>query len=69
MANIVDRQTRVSVIVPVYRAESNLKRCVESILSQSYPNLELILVDDGSPNKSGEICDQYRAKDTRVKYP
>lgn len=57
----------ISIIVPVYRAEKYLAKCVESLLSQTYKNIEIILVDDGSPDKSGEICDQFREKDRRVK--
>lgn len=58
---------KISVIVPVYKAEQYLPQCIESILSQSYGDLELILVDDGSPDNSGAICDQYASKDIRVK--
>lgn len=57
----------LSVIVPVYGVEDYLNRCVDSILGQSYRNLELILVDDGSPDRSGEICDRYAAADSRVR--
>lgn len=57
----------VSVIVPVYKAQEYIERCIESILAQTHSNLELILVDDGSPDKSGEICDGYAAKDDRIK--
>ncbi len=57
----------VSVIVPVYRVEKYLERCVLSILSQTYDNLEVILVDDGSPDKSGEICDCIAMDDSRVR--
>ena len=56
----------VSVIVPVYNVEKYLNRCVDSILEQTYENLEIILVDDGSTDNSGKICDYYRKKDTRV---
>ncbi len=57
----------ISVIVPVYRVEEYLERCVESILSQTYENLEVILVDDGSPDRCPAICDAYVGKDARVK--
>ena len=57
----------ISVIVPVYNVEKYLPRCIESILRQTYPHFELILVDDGSLNKSGAICDRYAKKDARVK--
>ena len=56
----------VSVIVPVYRAEITLRRCVDSIIRQTYDRLEIILVDDGSPDGSGAICDAYAAADSRV---
>lgn len=57
----------VTVIVPIYNVESYLHRCVDSILNQSYKNLEIILVDDGSPDKCGVICDEYALLDQRVK--
>lgn len=56
----------ISVIVPVYKAEKYLHRCVDSILAQSYTDFELLLIDDGSPDNSGTICDEYAAKDSRV---
>lgn len=56
----------VSVIVPVYKAEKYIPQCIESILGQTYKKIELVLVDDGSPDHSGEICDQYAMKDPRV---
>lgn len=56
----------VSVVVPVYNVEKYIARCIESILSQTYQNLELILVDDGSPDNSGKICDTYAEKDRRI---
>lgn len=58
---------KVSIIVPVYNVEKYLPTCIESILNQSYKNFELILVDDGSPDKSGDICDNYAKKDNRIK--
>lgn len=57
----------ISVIVPVYKAEPYLRWCVDSILAQTYTNLEVILVDDGSPDNCGAICDEYAEKDARVK--
>ena len=59
-------KAEVSVIVPVYRAEAYLHRCIDSILGQTYPDFELILIDDGSPDSCGTICDEYAAKDSRV---
>lgn len=57
----------VSVIVPVYNVEKYVGECVESLMSQSYKNLELILVDDGSTDSSGQLCDIYAMKDKRIK--
>ena len=57
----------ISVIVPVYRVENYLDRCLQSITEQTYRNLEIILVDDGSPDRSGAICDTWAEKDSRVK--
>ena len=57
---------QISVIVPVYNVEPYLRRCVDSILAQSFTNFELILVDDGSPDNCGTICDEYAAKDDRI---
>ena len=58
---------KISIIVPVYKVEKWLAGCVDSILAQSFTDWELILVDDGSPDKSGAICDGYAAKDKRIK--
>ncbi len=57
----------ISIIVPVYKVEQYVSRCIDSVLSQSYPDWELILVDDGSPDNSGCICDEYSQKDSRIK--
>ena len=57
---------RLSVIVPVYRVEAFLPACIDSILSQTIRDLELILIDDGSPDACGRICDEYAARDARV---
>lgn len=57
----------ISVIVPVYNVEKYLKECIESIINQTYKNLEIILVDDGSPDNCGKICDNYAKQDKRIK--
>lgn len=57
---------QISVIVPVYKVESYLRRCVDSIMGQTFTDFELILVDDGSPDNFPAICDEYAAKDNRV---
>ena len=57
----------VSVIVPIYNVEAYLERCVESILQQSYKAMEIILVDDGSPDNCGNICEDYAGKDKRIR--
>ena len=56
-----------SVIVPIYNVESFLKKCVDSILCQTFNNFELILVDDGSPDRCPAICDSYAERDARVR--
>ena len=57
----------ISVIVPVYNVEPYLAQCINSILSQSFEDFEVLLVDDGSKDRSGEICDEYAAKDCLVR--
>ena len=56
----------VSVIVPIYNTEKYLGPCIQSILNQTYNDLQIILIDDGSTDKSGEICDEYAKKDNRI---
>ena len=56
-----------SVIVPVYKVEKYLRDCIESVLSQTFSDFELILVDDGSPDSCPAICDSYKEKDGRIK--
>lgn len=58
---------KISVIVPVYNVEKYLDKCLESIIKQTYKNLEIIIIDDGSTDKSGLICDKYTKKDNRIK--
>ena len=61
------KEPLVSVIVPVYNVEKYLRQCLNSIVNQTYQNLEIILIDDGSPDDSGMICDEYAAKDERIR--
>lgn len=61
------KDSLISIIVPIYNVQDYLPRCMESILSQSYDNIEVLLVDDGSTDDSGKIVDQYAAKDSRVR--
>ena len=58
--------SKISVVVPVYGVEPYLRRCLDSIVGQTYENLEILLVDDGSPDNCGAICDEYAAKDPRI---
>ena len=58
---------KISVIVPVYKAEPYLRKCVDSIIAQGYKNIEIILVNDGSPDNCGKICDEYAEKDKRAR--
>lgn len=62
----MENQALISVIIPVYNVEEYLRECVDSVLNQTYENLEIILVDDGSTDSSGEICDEYVEKDERI---
>ena len=57
----------ISIIVPIYKVEKYLDECVLSLINQTYKNLEIILVDDGSPDNCGRMCDEYAAKDSRIK--
>lgn len=60
------KQPEISVIVPVYKVEPYLRQCIDSILAQTFTDFELILVDDGSPDNCGAICDEYAARDSRI---
>lgn len=57
----------ISIIIPIYNVEKYIHRCVDSVINQTYTNLEIILVDDGSPDNCGKICDEYAMKDNRIK--
>ena len=59
-------QGLISVIVPVYNVKNYLDRCIESILSQTYKKIEVLLIDDGSKDGSGEICDEWQTRDSRI---
>ena len=61
------KEELITIIVPVYKVEDYLERCIESIINQTYNNLEIILVDDGSPDNCGKICDEYQIRDKRIK--
>ena len=61
------RTPLISVIIPVYNVEKYLRRCLDSVIAQTYQNLEIICVDDGSIDDSGKICDQYAVRDARIK--
>lgn len=63
----MNKAPKISVIVPVYKAEKYLAKCIDSILSQSFTDFELLLIDDGSPDHSGEICDHYAKQDQRIR--
>lgn len=63
----IDNQKKISIVIPVYNVEKYLEKCIESVINQTYNNLEIILVDDGSPDNCGSICDEYSKKDGRIK--
>ena len=56
----------ISIIVPVYNTETRLERCIDSLVNQTFKDIEIILVDDGSTDGSGSICDDYSSKDKRI---
>src|SRR5699024_10612040 len=56
-----------SIVVPVYNIENYIEKCIESLISQTYKNIEIILVDDGATDNSGRICDLYAKKDSRIR--
>lgn len=60
-------QEKISIVVPIYNVEKELDRCLQSLLRQTYKNIEIILVDDGSPDRCPLLCDEYAQKDSRVR--
>ena len=63
----MNNNIKFSIMTPVYKVERYLPECIESVLGQTYGNFEFILVDDGSPDHSGEICEEYAKKDSRIR--
>ena len=61
-----DTNDLISVIVPIYKVEKYLDECISSIVNQTYRNMQIILVDDGSPDRCGEICDEWAKRDSRI---
>ena len=57
---------KISIIIPVYKAEKTIDKCVESVLNQTFSDWELLLIDDGSPDNSGKRCDYWAEKDSRI---
>ena len=62
------RETQVSIIIPVYNVEPYLRQCLDSVLGQTFKNFEVLLVNDGSSDSSGDICREYVEKDSRFHY-
>lgn len=60
-------EPKISVIIPVYKVEPYLRQCLDSVVNQTYKNLEILVIDDGSPDRCGEICDEYAARDSRIR--
>ena len=67
MGNDLKKDNLISIIVPIYKVEKYLQRCIDSLISQTYKNIEIILVDDGSPDSCGSICDKNAIKDKRIR--
>ncbi len=62
-----DKNDLISIVIPIYNVQDYLERCIQSIISQTYKNIEIILVDDGATDNSGKLCDEYLKKDERIK--
>ena len=67
MKEFVNMEDIITIIIPIYKVEEYLRKCLDSVINQTYTNLEIILVDDGSPDNCGNICDEYAKKDERIK--
>ena len=63
----MSQEQLITIIIPLYNVASYMRECIDSVLAQTYQNLEIILVNDGSTDNSGEICDAYADKDSRIK--
>ena len=68
MQNTYSKEGKTTIIVPIYNGEKYLARCIESILNQTYANIELLIVDDGSTDSTCQICDEYARRDQRIRY-
>lgn len=66
MINLFNMNPIISVIIPVYNASRYISKCIESVQSQTYPNWQMILVDDGSKDNSLDICNSYASRDSRI---
>lgn len=62
----VEKEPLISIIIPIYNVEAYLTKCIASVVRQIYSNIEIILVDDGSPDNCGKICDAWAEKDSRI---
>lgn len=63
----MNQQPKVSIVVPIYNVESYLERCIQALLNQTLKDIEIILIDDGSPDHCPQICNEYAQKDSRIK--
>ena len=61
------KEEKISIVIPVYNTSKYLSKCLDSVINQSYSNIEIVLVNDGSKDNSGDICDLYSSKDKRIK--
>ena len=65
---MLNTDMKISIIMPVFNAEKYLRQCIESVLNQTYKNIELLIVDDGSTDASPEICEYYKNSDNRINF-